>query len=243
MTRRPIGVVLATAAIFLELAVPTSFGRGAVSYPVHTRITATVFWIGEPQGNGSSESNAISAWDDSWLAHYGGVDDPSRLRRAADGYLPAGVTPKENPFYVDLPYNDFDDNGDPRLGRLRVVPWARQYTSQLAFFAKRQRPFSVLKNRWVKLRREGKVCYAQWEDSGPYLYDDAAYVFGVNDRRPRSRLAANAGIDVSPAVRDCLAFRGLNNDENTLAWQFVDATRVPPGPWQRVVTTRQVFWR
>jgi hypothetical protein len=243
LTRRAAGVVLATAAIFLELAVPASSGGGTASYPIHTRITATVFWIGEPKGSGSSENNAISAWDDSWLAHYGGVDDPSLLRRAADGYFPRGFMPKENPFYVDLPYNDFADNGDPRPGRLRVVPWAGRYAGQLAFFEKRQRPFSVLKNRWVKLMRQGRVCYAQWEDSGPYLYDDAPYVFGANDRRPRSRLAQNAGMDVSPAVRDCLAFRGRNNDENKLAWQFVDAERVPPGPWRRVVTARQVFWR
>jgi hypothetical protein len=243
VTRNATGVVLATVAIFLELAVPASSGGGTASYPIHHRVTATVFWIGEPKGNGSSESNAISAWDDSWLEHYGGFDDPRPLRLAADGYFPRGFTPKENPFYVDLPYNDFDDNGDPRTGRLRVVPWAGRYAGRLAFFENKQRPFSLLKNRWVKLMRGGSVCYAQWEDSGPYLYDDAQYVFGANDRRPRSRLARNAGMDVSPAVRDCLAFRGRNNDENTLAWQFVDAERVPPGPWRRVVTTRQVFWR
>lgn len=243
MTRRTTAVVLATAAILLALTVSTSFGAAAVSYPVHTRVTATVFWIGEPQGNGSSESNAISAWDDSWLAHYGGVDAPSPLRRAADDYFPPGFTPKENPFYVDLPYDDFDNNGDPRPGRLRVVPWARQDAGQLASFAKRQQPFSVLKNRWVMLIRNARVCYAQWEDTGPYLYDDAAYVFGANDGRPHSRLAQNAGMDVSPAVRDCLAFRGLNNADNKLAWRFVNADRVPDGPWRRVVTTRQVFWR
>ena len=242
MTRRATGVVLATVAIFSGLGVTTSFAGSAARYPVHTRVTATVFWIGEPQGNGSSENNAISAWDDAWLAHYGGVDDPSGPRLAADGYLPAGFTPKENPFYVDLPYNDFDDSGDPRADRLRVVPWAPRYAGRLALFEKRQRPFSVLKNRWVKLMRDGRVCYAQWEDAGPYLYDDAAYVFGANDHRPRSRPARNAGMDVSPAVRDCLAFRGLNNDENKLAWQFVEAENVPPGPWRQVVTTRQVFW-
>jgi hypothetical protein len=242
VSRRTTGVVLAAVATILWLTAPPSFGGSAVSHPLHTRVTATVFWVGEPKGNGSSESNAISAWDDSWLAHYGGVDDP-RLRRAADGYFPRAFTPKENPFYVDLPYSDFDDGGDPRPARLRVVPWARQYSSQLASFQKRNRPFSLLKNRWVKLTREGRVCYAQWEDAGPYLYGDAAYVFGADDRRPRSRLAQNAGMDVSPAVRDCLAFRGLNNDENKLAWQFVDAEHVPPGPWRKVVTTRQVFWR
>jgi hypothetical protein len=241
--RRTGGGASAAAAIALALAASGSPARGAPTYPIHTHVTATVFWVGEPQGNGSSENNAISAWDDSWLTHYGGVDDPSPRRRAADDYFPARFTPKENPFYFDLPYDDFNDNGGPRPGRLQVVPWARQYAGQLASFEKRQRPFSVLKNRWVKLMRNGRICYAQWEDTGPYVYDDAAYVFGANDPRPRSRLARNAGMDVSPAVRDCLAFRGLNNDENKLAWQFVDAEHVPPGPWRRALTTRQVFWR
>jgi len=229
--------------VLLELTVPLPSGAGAVSYPLHTHVTATVFWIGEPKGNGSSESNAISAWDDAWLVHYGGVDDPSPRRHAGDNYFPARFRPGENPFYVDLPYDDFDSNGDPRPGRLRVVPWAPAYAGRLASFEKRHRPFSVLKNRWVKLMRGGRVCYAQWEDTGPYVYDDAAYVFGRNDRRPRSRLAQNAGMDVSPAVRDCLAFRGLDNADNTLAWQFVDARGVPAGPWREVVSTRQVFWR
>jgi hypothetical protein len=49
-------------------------------------------------------------------------------------------------------------------------------------------------------------------------------------------------MDVSPALRDCLGFTGLNNDENTVDWRFVDDAQVPPGPWRRLVTTRQVFW-
>jgi hypothetical protein len=50
-------------------------------------------------------------------------------------------------------------------------------------------------------------------------------------------------MDVSPALRDCLGFSGLNNADNCVSWRFVDAKDVPPGPWRRVVTTRQVFWR
>jgi hypothetical protein len=241
VTRGTIGGALATAVVAV-LTVSTPPAAAAESSPIHTRITATVFWIGEPQGNGSSENNALSAWDDSWLAHYGGVDDPNTLRRAANDYFPAGFTPKENPFYVDLPYDDFDDGGVPRPSRLRVVPWARRYAGRIASFEKRGRPFSIVKNHWVKLMRNGKVCYAQWEDTGPYVYDDAAYVFGRNDPRPRSRVAQNAGMDVSPAVRDCLAFHGFDNADNALAWQFVAAATVPPGPWRKVITTRQVSW-
>ncbi len=228
-------------ALLPVLALSAAAQHG-VSYPIHTRVTATVFWIGEPVGNGSTENNSVSAWDDEWLRHYGGVDDPWSLRTRANDYFPSNFTPKENPFYVDLPYNDFDDSGVPRGDRLAVVPWAKEYTAELARRGARGRPFSLLKNRWVKLIRARRVCYAQWEDSGPYVYDDARYVFGTRDERPKSRRAKNSGIDVSPAARDCLGFRGRNNAENQVTWQFVDAADVPSGPWRRVVTTRQVFW-
>ena len=36
----------------------------------------------------------------------------------------------------------------------------------------------MCKNRWVRLSRGGKTCYAQWEDVGPFVSDDAAYVNG-----------------------------------------------------------------
>jgi hypothetical protein len=227
--------------VLLLLAVtafPFAAGSAVTVYPVHHGVTATVFWIGEPKGNGSSEDNAVSAWDDAWLAHYGGVDDPGP-RTAANGWFPTAFVPKENPFYFDLPYNDFDDAGRPRADRTKVVPWAHRYRAQL----RRRAPFSLLKNRWAKLVRGDRVCYAQWEDSGPYVYDDAAYVFGSNDRRPRNRLAQRAGMDVSPAVRDCLGFEGLNTDTNKVDWQFLEAEQVPRGPWKRVVTRRQVYWR
>ena len=212
-----------------------------VGYPWHTGVTATVFWVGEPQGGGSSEDNALSAWDDRWLEHYGGVDDPGR-RKEVDGYFPAGFTPRENPFYADLPYDDFDARGRPRADRETVVPWAGRYQSALAEHAARHVPFSLLKNRWLQLRHDDRVCYAQWEDSGPYVYDDAGYVFGADDRRPRNTRANAAGLDVSPAVRDCLGFPGLNDAESRVDWRFVDDEDVPDGPWKRVVTPRQVFW-
>jgi hypothetical protein len=74
------------------------------------------------------------------------------------------------------------------------------------------------------------------------VYGDAGYVFGAADQRPRSQLAHNTGMDVSPALRDCLGFSGLNNDRNTVDWHFVDIGEVPRGPWRLIVTTRQVFW-
>jgi hypothetical protein len=232
----------AAALLLAVIALPGAAGSAVTSYPVHRAVTATVFWIGEPKGGGSSEDNAISAWDDAWLKHYGGVDSPAP-RGAANGWFPAGFRPKENPFYFDLPYDDFDDRGRARPDRVRVVPWARAYAGQVARAARSGRPFSLLKNRWARIERGGRVCYAQWEDAGPYVYDDAAYVFGHDDRRPRNRLAHRAGLDVSPAVRDCLGFDGLNTDTNRVDWRFVAAAEVPDGPWKRVVTVRQVYWR
>lgn len=220
-----------------------SFSARAPSYPLHTNITATVFWIGEPVGNGSTEDNAISAYDDRWLAHYGGTDPYAPARRYP--WFPP-FRPHENPFYLDVPYDDFADNGKARRDRLQVVPWASAAKAALGAAAATGNPYSLMKNRWVEIVHSRsaaqRVCYGQIEDAGPYVYDDAAYVFGTGDPRPRSRLATNAGMDVSPALRDCLGFNGLNNDENRVDWRFVDASQVPAGPWRRVVTTRQVFW-
>ena len=231
----------------LGLAAASAASAGAVElparYPVHTNVTATVFWIGEPQGNGSSENNALSAWDDSWQAHYGGAD--TTARRSFPFFPP--FRPRENPFYLDLPYNDFTDDGDPRPDRTKVIPWAGRYGAQLAAARRAGNPYSLMKNRWVRLWRTvgGRTltCYGQIEDSGPYVYDDARYVFGTGDPRPQSREANGAGLDVSPAIRDCLRFAGLNDDASRVSWQFVERAAVPKGPWTRVVTTRQVAWR
>jgi hypothetical protein len=211
-------------------------------YPAHTNVTATVFWVGEPVGNGSTENNAVSAYDDKWEAHYGGYDDYTSVRKYP--YFPRFV-PHENPFYLDVPYDDFTDSGNPRSDR-SAVPWARVLAPGIAAAARSGRPYSVMKNRWVKMWRVvgGKLrtCYGQVEDAGPYVYDDVHYVFSRTNARPASQEAENAGMDVSPAIRDCLAFSGLNNADNKLSWRFVEARQVPPGPWRRVVTTRQVYW-
>ena len=238
-------VVTVLAAVVCLVSVGPADSRTADpgTYPTHTNITATVFWIGEPVGNGSTENNAVSAYDDRWLKHYGGVDDHSYVRRYP--YFPRFV-PHENPFYLDVPYDDFLDDGAPRPDRLQEVPWASAESDHIAAALSRNAPFSLMKNRWVKVShtRNGtlRTCYGQVEDAGPYRYDDVGYVFGAGDARPRSHRAHNAGIDVSPALRDCLRFTGLNNDSNRVSWQFVAENEPPPGPWLRVITTRQVFW-
>lgn len=64
----------------------------------------TLFWVGE---RSNAENNFIpnheSYWDTDWQTSYGGVDDPEHR----NGYWPAGFRPKENPFYVALPYGEF----------------------------------------------------------------------------------------------------------------------------------------
>jgi hypothetical protein len=204
---------------------------GEEVYPWHRDITATVFWIGEPVGNGSSEDNSVSAWDDAWQDSYGGFDDYANR----DGYNPVHFTPLENPFYLDLPYNDFDDNGVRKAAAFDVIPWARDHA-----WADNQ---SMMKNRWVKLERNGQICFGQIEDAGPYEYDDAAYVFGNGTVPPKNVLAHRAGLDVSPALRDCLQFSGLNNDSNKVNWKFVDEQEVPDGPWKKIVTRSGINWQ
>jgi hypothetical protein len=181
---------------------------------------ATTFWVGEPAGEDNGDiSNAASTWDEHWQEHFGGVDDP----RHRNGWHPAGFTPRENPFYVALPYNDLDDNGEVKASAA-AIPWG----------AARVEGQSVVKNRWLHIVSSDKSVYAQWEDAGPFGEDDFAYVFG--DAAPKNKINQSAGIDASPAVRDYL---GLD-DLTPVSWQFVDQAAVPPGPWLDIITTSGV---
>lgn len=201
----------------------------AVQYPIHENITATVFWVGEPIGGGSSEDNALSAWDDDWQENFGGYDDPY----CRNGYYPCEFTPLENPFYVSQPFNDFNDNGVRKIVSYDVVPWVNEKD-----WADRE---SMMKNRWVKIVKDNTTCYGQIEDAGPYEYSDYNYVF--NNAEPINTRANSAGMDVSPALRDCLEFEGLNNDKNKIDWQFIEFSNVPDGHWTEIITTSQVNWQ
>src|SRR5262249_46319086 len=79
----------------------------ATSTAVHNNITTTVFWVGE----GADESNAnihnrSSVWVEDWVGAFGGIDDPEKRCNM----LPCDFTPKENPFYFALPYNDLTED-------------------------------------------------------------------------------------------------------------------------------------
>lgn len=194
-------------------------------YPVHRNITSTVFWVGEDATEHNAYiSNSPSAWDEYWVKHFGGVDTPEKR----NGYFPAGFRPKENPFYIALPYNDFREDSR-KANAAAIIPWAKTKV-----WAARE---SMCKNQWVKITRGKKTVYAQWEDSGPFLENDAQYVFG--NGQPRSAINNHAGIDVSPAISDYLGLTGINKVD----WQFIDAQDVPDGPWKEIVTTSQIFWK
>lgn len=198
----------------------------STEYPIHTNIATTFFWAGEEAGaDNKNISNLPSAWDEEWVSHFGGIDKPNKR----SGYMPAGFTPRENPFYFALPYNDFDENGDRKKEVNKIVPWA----GQVAWKSNE----SALKNQWIKVTKNGKVAYAQWEDVGPFKEDDAAYVFG--NAQPQSKINNHAGLDVSPAVHDLL---GLS-DIDTVDWQFVRADQVPDGPWKIMMTRSQINWK
>lgn len=220
----------------------------AQTYPLHTGIVSTTFWIGEvfnpsvPDG-----SQVFSTYDSMWESHYGGCDGlttsgtcQTEARTAVNGFFPTSMTPKENPFYLDLPYDDLHDP-IAFANRDRDVPWANTapYSAHHG-----DTGFSYMKNRWVRIvGPTGQVCFGQNEDAGPShdkLYHDATYVFGSTDARPFQLYFNNAGMDVSPALNGCLGFSQLNGQNDHVTWQFVEATDVPNGPWTTLVTTSGV---
>jgi hypothetical protein len=183
-------------------------------YPWHEAIVTTVFWIGESPAGNNPVPNRSSAWDSNWAQSFGGSDAPGLSDRR--GFIPARFVPRQNPFYLALPYNDVS-GGRTKDEAYKVVPWLRH-----AFIRSGQ---SVLKGHWVAIRKGVRICYGQWEDVGPFRSDHWQYVFG-NDR-PRPNLNRGAGLDVSPAIRDYLKLENTDVSD----WKFVDFEEVPPGPW------------
>jgi hypothetical protein len=190
----------------------------AGKFPWRRSIVTTTFWIGERPTKNNPTPNHISSWDMNWARNYGGTDHPEAAMRV--NYAPAKFTPKQNPFYVALPYNDVTREGYKPEAE-QVVPWFREGPLP---GSKR----SVLKGRWVAIRKGKKVAYAQWEDCGPFRTDHWQYVFG--HERPKANLNQGAGLDVSPAVRDYLGMR----DTDLTDWKFVNLFEVPEGPWAQL---------
>ncbi len=176
-------------------------------------VVATIFWVGELPTQNNPTPNIKSAWDQNWMANFGGYDHPDRRT----GYLPADFVPALNPFYIALPYNDVAKGGAHQPEASEVIPWFWEHY--------RGDGISVCKGRWIAIHHEGRVCYGQWEDVGPFEVNHWQYVFGNESPRPnRNR---NAGIDLSPAIRDYLRLRS----GATVEWRFVEDHQVPEGPW------------
>src|SRR4030095_10943945 len=120
--------------------------------------------------------NAFIPNDQDWQSHYGGVDDPERR----DGHWPADFRPKENPFYVALPYGEFTEAGDLKR-QARDIPW---------FYS----DSPLLKNHWIEIVLDGRSCFAQWQDVGPCGENDFNFVFG-DAVEPLNTFHAKAGLD------------------------------------------------
>ena len=120
-------------------------------YPRHTGIIATTFWVGEIFDPSSPNgSQVISTYDAHWMPHYGGCDGvmtdggcQTQRRVAANGYFPTRMTPRENPFYLDLPFDDVNNAAafsqralppvgePPRLRRARARPGVQLHEEPL----------------------------------------------------------------------------------------------------------------
>lgn len=198
--------------------------RRKPSYPWRQGIVTTVFWVGEQPGHNNPVGNDRSSWDKNWLHNYGGVDTPDSLARA--DFRPKNFQPKENPFYIALPYNDITKYGTKEEAAA-VIPWFERTFERTGQ--------TVLKGRWVAVHKGGRVAFAQWEDCGPFRTDHWQYVFG--NERPKPNLNHGAGLDVSPAVRDFLGLGGTDVTD----WRFVEASEVPDGPWRHYGHTAQIM--
>lgn len=197
-------------------------------YPWHLNVTVTVFWIGEQPTANNKVPNCKSSWDQSWMENFGGYDNPEPSARIANHssgeFRPKGFVPKLNPFYVALPYNDVVSSSSHKSEASRVIPW---------FARLRPEPGdSVCKGRWLQIYNGSRICYAQWEDCGPWVTDDWEYVFG--NKKPKNGSNGSAGIDISPAVRDYLSLPSGKR----VHWRFVEDAEVPYGPWKKYGATR-----
>lgn len=196
-------------------------------HPWHLSVTVTVFWIGEQPTANNRTPNCKSSWDQGWMANFGGYDSPEPTARIADHrsgeFRPKGFVPKLNPFYVALPYNDVVGSRTHKPEASRVIPW---------FGRMRPQPGeTVCKGRWLQIYNGSRICYAQWEDCGPWVTDDWEYVFG--NKKPKNGSNGGAGLDISPAVRDYLSLPSGKR----VHWRFVEDAEVPHGPWKKYGVT------
>ncbi len=200
-----------------QVVIPTASRTLSVSgrYPWKIGIVTTTFWVGEQASQNNPVHNHSSSWDLNWAQNFGGFDNPdSNARR---NFIPANFVPRQNPFYIALPYNDVT-RGTTKPEAKLVIPWFKD--------AYEREGKSICRDRWIAVRNSsGRVCYAQWSDCGPFRTDHWQYVFG--NEKPKPNLNQGAGLDISPAVRDYLGLRGTDVTD----WKFVEYKDIPKGPW------------
>lgn len=211
-----------------KVSTPTSHGNQRAKtlyrYPWKKNITATIFWVGEKPTKNNPTPNHASSWDTKWQKNFGGYDDPKN--RAKVCFRPAAFTPKLNPFYIALPFNDRVNHRYIKPVVPRVIPW---FHPRLV-----QKGKSSCKGRWVQIVYGRRYCFAQWEDCGPFNTTDWEYVFG--NKRPKNTKNNHAGIDLSPAIRDYLKLKSGAK----VHWRFVEAEHVKPGPWLKYGPQRNI---
>ena len=226
-------------------------------WPIHTWITASTFWVGEgATSDNDFINNQESAWDGTWGTKFG-LEDKPLLSRDGDNIPISSKFNKstsncQNPYYFALPYDDFGslvyDGDGSTIKNAAVDSDDRKKSSSHVYWATGSYDSnkSKVKNRWIKIWKSASSssnsCYAQWEDAGPYYYDDYGYVFGT--AKPANTTdVPNAGIDLSPSV---MLYLGAEMEywgaELDVSWTFVDEKDVPDGPWKKYVTTTQVDW-
>ena len=215
--KRGDGLVSVDSLAFAPRQLRTAPAKSSERFAWRKEIVTTIFWIGEKPSENNPVPNRASSWDRDWTKNYGGFDDPNPTNRS--NYIPVTFTPRQNPFYVALPYNDKANTGH-RAEAPNVVPWFKEAYQGPAV--------STCKGRWVAIRKGNRIAYAQWEDAGPFRTDHWQYVFG--NERPKPNLNKGAGLDVSPAVRDYLGMK----ETDVTDWKFVEFSEVPRGPWSRL---------
>ena len=123
-----IGALAAIIAGCLNTQHRASVAEGR--YPWKRNIVTTVFWIGERPSRNNPVPNRRSSWDKDWARNYGGFDDPNPAHRS--NYIPVKFTPRQNPFYCALPYNDKSANGHRPEAKAPAFPPARIDGSRFA---------------------------------------------------------------------------------------------------------------
>src|SRR5437016_13082026 len=124
----------------------------------HTRSALTVFFsfLGGQRYPWHNVTSSVF-----WCGELPSPGDPGNLRSAYD---PAWLQhyQSEAAFFAAVPYCDVG-NGHTKESA-KHIPWY-----QRTFIRDGQ---SIMKDRWIAVRHENKVCYCQIKDVGPHFTDD-----------------------------------------------------------------------